>query len=358
ALWSGIPAHTASNRDRNEVPHPADTYLPFIQDDFAPWLYSTQIFFNTTSTGANVPGNVTAFPMLVRLDSNNFLFAQAQSDGRDIRFADPDGTNLSYQIERWDVATRKAEIWVKVPQVDGNSSADFIRMYWGNSSATALSDGMAVFGTADGYQAVWHLSEETAGTGTADLYKDATSNLNHGDDYISATGTEGVVGLGQQFDGVDDYIPTGSGVTNISDGKLTLSFWAKLSGNGGAILNKGDGDGTWESGEKQFYFGNTGTGSGVNGAYLQMEGYGNDFAVSGTALTLNDWRHVVFTWDNTVASSAKWYIDGSLVAASTNSFKAAPADLSGSTVRIGLHNNTESTAYLSGYLDEMSMSSV
>src|SRR5690606_40863715 len=79
ALWSGIPAHTASNRDRNEVPHPADTYLPFIQDDFAPWLYSTQIFFNTTSTGANVPGNVTAFPMLVRLDSNNFLFAQAQS---------------------------------------------------------------------------------------------------------------------------------------------------------------------------------------------------------------------------------------------------------------------------------------
>src|SRR5690606_23107129 len=58
------------------------------------------------------------------------------------------------------------------------------------------------------------------------------------------------------------------------------------------------------------------------------------------------------------ASSAKWYIDGSLVAASTNSFKAAPADLSGSTVRIGLHNNTESTAYLSGYLDEMSMSSV
>jgi len=46
---------------------------------------------------------------------------------------------------------------------------------------------------------VWHLREDKAGTGTADLYQDSTIFTNHGVDGVSATGKVGIVGNGQQF---------------------------------------------------------------------------------------------------------------------------------------------------------------
>ncbi|OYV04905.1 MAG: hypothetical protein CFE26_14405, partial [Verrucomicrobiales bacterium VVV1] len=61
---------------------------------FAAWAYSGSLFINTTPAGANVTGSVNDFPLLVRFNSNNFNFAQAQSDGRDLRFTTAAGTSL------------------------------------------------------------------------------------------------------------------------------------------------------------------------------------------------------------------------------------------------------------------------
>ena len=68
------------------------------------WPYSGSLFILTTPDGANIAtGSAeTDFPLLVRFNSNNFPFAQAASDGRDIRFATAAGASLSYQIEQWD----------------------------------------------------------------------------------------------------------------------------------------------------------------------------------------------------------------------------------------------------------------
>ena len=45
-------------------------------DNYSNWLYSKQVCFNTKSTGANVAGNVSKFPVLIRLKGNDIDFSQ------------------------------------------------------------------------------------------------------------------------------------------------------------------------------------------------------------------------------------------------------------------------------------------
>jgi len=130
---------------------------------YSGWQYKKQVKFDTTSSGADVSGNVSDFPVLVRLTSSGFDFSQAKDNGEDMRFADSDGTELSYQIERWDKTGQTADIWVLVPQVDGDSDTDYIEMYWGNSGATDESNGENVFQTNNDFAGVWHLNEDPAG---------------------------------------------------------------------------------------------------------------------------------------------------------------------------------------------------
>jgi len=68
---------------RYDVPVPSgDTVVIFN----AEWPYAKQLYLNTSASGANVPGTVENFPVLVRLNSGNFDFSQAQKNGNDIRF--------------------------------------------------------------------------------------------------------------------------------------------------------------------------------------------------------------------------------------------------------------------------------
>ena len=82
------------------------------------WKYSKQLYLNTTATGADVSGTVTDFPVLVRLNSGTFNFAEAKVNGDDIRFTKSDGlTPLLYEVEQWDATAGQAAVWVKVDTV-------------------------------------------------------------------------------------------------------------------------------------------------------------------------------------------------------------------------------------------------
>gem|GEM_PF-7100663 len=202
--------------------------VTFSKNEYKERTYNTTINFNTTSTGANVSSDQSNFPVLVRLDANNFLFSQADVNGADIRFADPDGQPLKYQIERWDNAGKAAEIWVLVPVVSGNSTSDFIRMYWGNVSAMSASNGPAVFGTTNNYSAVLHLNE--VGNTTGGGYSDATGTGRTGTGVAmtSATQVAGAVGLGQSLNGSTQWINvTGNFPTTTS--ARNMSAWGKLT---------------------------------------------------------------------------------------------------------------------------------
>lgn len=191
------------------------------------WTYSRRIFLNTSADGAAVSGAVERFPLLVRLDSGLFNFSQAAPKGEDIRFSDPDGSVLPHAVERWDVAARKAEIWVRVPRVEGGSRTDFLRMHWGKAKAVDAQDAAAVFDTADGFAGVWHLEEGAAGQAGSAAYKDQTAGRHHGLDYVTADATAGLIGKGQPFGGGEDRVKVPSSRAFDFPAGLTVSAWIK-----------------------------------------------------------------------------------------------------------------------------------
>jgi len=192
------------------------------------WTYHRNLVLNTTVSGANVNGNVNGFPVLVRLNSNNFNFSQAKANGADIRFAKADNSRLAYEIERWDSANGAAEVWVKVDTVYGNDSSHVITMYWGNINATSESNGKVVFDTASGFQGVWHLDESTGAPAA-----DATSNHYDGTPSLAPpVAVPGMICSAQAFNGsstsIDVSNTANSALTFPQLGTYTVSAWVYL----------------------------------------------------------------------------------------------------------------------------------
>ena len=86
---------------------------------------------------------LTDYQVLVELSGGDFS-TEAQSDGDDIRFTDSSGTELNYWIEEWNVGSKEAKIWVKVPSIPANGETK-ITMDYGNPSAGAVSKGDATY---------------------------------------------------------------------------------------------------------------------------------------------------------------------------------------------------------------------
>ena len=63
------------------------------------WQYRKKISFDTTPSGADIKENLDDFPLLIRLHSGNFNFANAKEDVTDLRLVTSDGqTLLKYHI--------------------------------------------------------------------------------------------------------------------------------------------------------------------------------------------------------------------------------------------------------------------
>ena len=158
--------------------------------------------FNTTSSGVNVSGNVTNIPILVKLTSSNFTFSATRNDGADLKFVDKDGSSLYHEVTEWDKANQTGKVWVKVPQVDGNSTTDYVTLYYGCSSCTgnpyAVSDSVW-----SNHAGVFHLkAPETQAT-------DATRNGYHGTYQGNQAFMAGVTtSLAPVFDGTTNYVQT------------------------------------------------------------------------------------------------------------------------------------------------------
>ncbi|MBN1577440.1 MAG: DUF2341 domain-containing protein [Chitinispirillaceae bacterium] len=189
------------------------------------WSRCRSIGLNTTASGAGVTGDVYGFPALIRLDGAALDFAQALPDGSDLMFTGSGDTPLPCEIERWDAAAKRADVWVGVDTIRGNDSVQSITMYWGNPAPPPPENG-AVFDTACGFQGVWHL-----GDAADDTVGDATVNHYHGISPDSARPpvAQGIIGNCRNFDGTGDYITmpnTASGRLDFpQNGSYTLSAW-------------------------------------------------------------------------------------------------------------------------------------
>ncbi|MDB5107023.1 MAG: hypothetical protein JWP91_4712 [Fibrobacteres bacterium] len=174
-------------------------------------------------------------PILIRLDAADLDFSAAGAGGKDVRFTDAAGTGLPFQIERWDAAAKEAAIWVRLTASPGVPPAggkkDSLIVYWGRKDAIEVSDGAAVFDSAQGFAAVWHLGE--AGNAVAGGYKDATAGRYHatGAGTAGDPGLQAVAGNGRLFQ------DSGHGLTAPMPASLkggtsfSVTFWMDFKPN-------------------------------------------------------------------------------------------------------------------------------
>lgn len=315
-------------------------------ENYEDWQYSADLGFNTTPTGADVAGTVTNFPVLIRLNSVNFDFTEAATDGRDIRFADQGGEHLSYEIELWDPLLEQAALWVKVPAVDGNSDQDYIRMYWGIISVDSKSNSEAVFETSENYTGVWHLNDTCTGIGVSSVYKDATANNNDGYDYVTYDAPGGIVGNGVDFDGDSDYIDIRT-IAGKNRDSLTISSWIKPKpqSSWADIISKEDnnynnaGFGIRRTDNDEIAF------SLHNGAKQELYGIETEINDDGS-----NWYFITVMYDGLKQSI---YINGSL--SKINGGMSGSITATSQNLNIGRQISSGSN-YFKGHIDELRMS--
>jgi hypothetical protein len=330
------------------------------QEVYSTWAQHKYVALDTRGTALNAAAPVQNIPILVRLDATNFNAGFAQSIGRgaDVRFTkNGDAIRLPHQIETWDSAGKLAEIWVKMDSVRGNNLSSF-RMHWGKAGAADSSRGRAVFDTAAGFQAVYHLGEATDS-----LARDATVN-----NYSGTPGTAGAVGNPQDTVGVIGRAKSFRGgtattggfyaLTGTAGGKLnfpaagpfTLSGWMRAYNNtfSAHIISKG---------EPQYSLAKRATGSmweiksfedAGGAAYLQ-----NQPVVAGT------WQHVVGVRDGITLTL---YVDGAALVTDALNDGATITRTTVNDVNLGRDPNGDDGAtpnrYYPGAMDEAQLSNV
>jgi hypothetical protein len=120
------------------------------------WQYRRAITIDQT----NVDADLTDFPVLVKLTSANFTFANAQANGNGLRFRAADGTTeLVFERERHDSVAQLAEYWVRVPIVSGTVNTT-INLDYGNPTALDHSDRWGGVWDND-YLGVYHLNNDS-----------------------------------------------------------------------------------------------------------------------------------------------------------------------------------------------------
>jgi uncharacterized repeat protein (TIGR01451 family) len=104
---------------------------------YAAWHYRRPVTINSDTT-------LDYYQVLVTLDSSNFDFSLAKTDGSDVRFTNSNGTTeLKYWIESWSSASQLAYVWVRVTSLASGDTT--IYLYYNNPAATSASDGTATF---------------------------------------------------------------------------------------------------------------------------------------------------------------------------------------------------------------------
>ncbi|RLI76914.1 hypothetical protein DRP05_11725, partial [Archaeoglobales archaeon] len=125
-----------------------DGYITLREKQTSNWLtgWTYRRAIDVTETSGST---LTGYQVLIELNTSNFDFSKAKSDGSDIRFTDSDGvTTLNYWIEDW--SSSRALIWVRIPSISANS-VKTIYVYYGNPTASSQSNGQLTFDFFDDF---------------------------------------------------------------------------------------------------------------------------------------------------------------------------------------------------------------
>jgi biopolymer transport protein ExbB len=166
-----------------------------------------KLVIDTTAAGVEVKEELTQVPVLVRLHSGNFTFAEAQSDGSDLHFFAADGkTPLPSQVENFDATDELANVWLLVPKVAALGKTPLV-MTWGGDKAGAAPAGGKVQDPAAVF--TFHFA-------AADVLKDSTANAIAATSVTAKSVAAGPIGAAVALDG-------GAGIALASSPSLKLA---------------------------------------------------------------------------------------------------------------------------------------
>ena len=135
---------------------------------------------------------LTNVQVLVTLNSERIDYSQMASDGSDLRFSDPTGIELPYEIQTWN-PTGDSIIWLRIPEIPAAGSSVYILMHWGNANAPIAQNSMAVWSNA--YDSVWHFEDSN------ETLLDVASDK-HATDF-GTDSVDGHLGKARDFNGAD-----------------------------------------------------------------------------------------------------------------------------------------------------------
>jgi hypothetical protein len=331
-----------------------------LRDSTAPyreWSQSRRLWINTSAdgSGAGVAENVLDFPMLVRLDSSVIDFGQASPTGADLRFTKAGGkVPVAYEIERWDSAAKRAEVWVRMDTVKGGASDQYVHMHWGNPSAKDSSNGSAVFDTALGFAGVWHLEEGSNFPGF-NGYMDATANGNKGQGVAISDTTvgPGAIGMGQELDGAGAYIRVADAPSlDVGAGDFLVSAWARpdaIFRNHQLVSKRVDPGGDYEfqvlaDGRVELFAGNEGGAESVISKRTVAKGEWHLFAMRRIGVRTEFWVDGVL--DTSVTNTQAFNLDNNADFFIGHDAQNLPEDWQGGLDEVRLARKAMSPAWL------------
>jgi hypothetical protein len=328
--------------------------VAFAQENYGTWGKSKPITINTSPTGANITDTLYNFPLLVRLDSTHAeVFTQAKPGGADLRFRTIPGGPLAYRIDNWDSAGRKAEIWVSVDRILPNNSTQQIHMIWQKADAVAASSGAAVFDSAKGFVAAWHMggaagnrANSTPGGIPA---VPATSAV---DSTFTGRSTTGVVGTADTLRG--GTAAAGGEHFNVSPMPgfatgFTFSFWAQISSTASRPWMRFFDFGNGEGQDNLF------AGRRASTTTVTWDVFPGQFIDATDAIVVGQWRHYTMTVTGIdaiggTASQSALYVNGALAGTAEANYSNTPRAVS----YLGRSNWAD--AYFTGKMDEVHIS--
>lgn len=303
---------------------------------YADWRHHGTLVLLTTPDGADLPesARVEAFPILVRLSKETFDFRQASQDGSDIRFSF-DGQPLAYQIEQWNAVDGKASVWVRIPEIRGNSR-QVLTMHWGRDDTKSESDGKKVFNASNGYSVVMHLGDPNQ-----DTVPDEVGNLtprNQG-----TTLCEGAIGHGRRFN-IGQGIACGEKIETLPTGVTPHSTeaWFRAERVNSTVVGWGN---------------EQGQGKAVmqirSPPHINLDCYfsNGNVASSKNRLPMSEWVHVVYAYQS---GATRLYVNGLLDGSSND--KGSPLDIR-NPARMWLGGWYNNFSFV-GDLDEVRISNV
>jgi hypothetical protein len=305
---------------------------------------------NTTSSGADIKGDVFKFPVLIRLSNKNFNFSEAKGNGSDCRFAKTNKVSIPFSIEQWDSSQGQASIWVLMDTIHGNG-LQTITMHWGSPNAESLISNYTVFDTANGCLCNYHF---------AGNLKDETINRYNGKDSGTTDSPAGIIGRARAFNGSTSFFNVGDLPDRTSG---TISFWFKP----GVTFNSSSAktQGIWgkKSSDivnfnislrgKDFYTDSGSASSSVGNLISKLEGPDTGYYLESTTNSFNAgvWYFVTWCWG---AGGNYMYVNGVLENSSPNSrpVSSNANDEIGRSLYDGSNTPFGAAGYFNGLLDE------